>query len=63
MPRDLGVLAARSICKSFGDTVVLDRISLTVTPGSKVGVVGPNGIGKSTLLACSRGWTHPTRVR
>ena len=45
MPRDLGVLAARSICKSFGDTVVLDRISLTVTPGSKVGVVGPNGIG------------------
>jgi ATPase subunit of ABC transporter with duplicated ATPase domains len=50
MSRAHGVLAARSVSKSYADTVVLDRVSLVVSPGSRIGVVGPNGIGKSTLL-------------
>ncbi|MFO7591983.1 MAG: ABC-F family ATP-binding cassette domain-containing protein [Acidimicrobiia bacterium] len=59
MARSRGVLAARSISKSFGDTVVLDRVSLTVGPGVRIGVVGPNGIGKSTLLRVLAGLEEP----
>jgi ATPase subunit of ABC transporter with duplicated ATPase domains len=59
MSRAHGVLAARSISKSYGDTVVLDRVSLTVTPDSRIGVVGPNGIGKTTLLRLLAGLELP----
>lgn len=38
--------------KSFGDTTVLKDISLTVRKGEVVGVIGPSGGGKSTLLRC-----------
>jgi len=59
MSRALGALAARSVRKSFGDVVVLDGVSLRVTPGSRIGVVGPNGIGKSTLLRVLAGLEAP----
>jgi energy-coupling factor transporter ATP-binding protein EcfA2 len=59
MQRYRGTLVARNIAKSYGDTVVLDRLSLTVTPSSRVGVVGPNGIGKSTLLRLLAGLEEP----
>ena len=45
-----GSLAARGLTKSHGDRVVLDGVSLVVPSGARIGVVGPNGIGKSTLL-------------
>jgi ATPase subunit of ABC transporter with duplicated ATPase domains len=45
-----GSLAAHEITKSFGAAEVLRRVSLVVAPGDRVGVVGPNGIGKSTFL-------------
>jgi ATPase subunit of ABC transporter with duplicated ATPase domains len=59
MARSRGVLAARSISKSFGDTMVLNGVSLTVTPESRIGIVGPNGIGKSTLLLVLGGLEEP----
>jgi ATPase subunit of ABC transporter with duplicated ATPase domains len=59
MHRLRGTLAARNITKSYGDTVVLDGLTLSVTPSSRIGVVGPNGIGKSTLLRVLAGLEEP----
>jgi ATPase subunit of ABC transporter with duplicated ATPase domains len=44
------VLAARRVSVSRGSQVILDQVSVSVGPGTRVGIVGPNGIGKTTLL-------------
>ena len=59
MHRPRGTLAAHTIGKSYGETVVLDGLSLSITPSSRIGVVGPNGIGKSTLLRLLAGAEEP----
>ena len=54
-----GSIVARDISKSYAAAQVLDRVSLVVAPGDRVGIVGPNGIGKSTLLRILAGIEEP----
>ena len=48
-----------NVRKALGDKVVLDNITLSFYPGAKIGVVGPNGVGKSTLLKLMAGIEKP----
>lgn len=50
-----GELRIENLHKAYGDNVVLDSISLHVSPGEVVVVIGPSGCGKSTLLRCING--------
>ena len=54
-----GSLVARNVSKSYAAVQVLDRVSLVVSPGDRIGIVGPNGIGKSTLLRVLAGLETP----
>ena len=53
------VIEARDIAKSFGDTLILRRFSITIQRGDRVALVGPNGVGKTTLLRLLMGELDP----
>ena len=48
----MALLEVRDLHKSFGDTVVLDGVSMSVEKGDVIAVLGPSGGGKTTFLRC-----------
>ena len=55
----MSLLTARGICVSYGALAVLQDASLTIAAGDRIAVVGPNGVGKSTLLRVLAGLVQP----
>lgn len=54
------VIEAHKICHSYGDEPLIDKLSLKVMRGDRIGLVGNNGVGKSTLLKIMLGELKPT---
>ncbi|MCP4202468.1 MAG: ABC-F family ATP-binding cassette domain-containing protein [bacterium] len=54
-PSGREALKIEGVSKAFGDNQVLEDVSLTVERGDRLAVIGPNGIGKSTLLKIAMG--------
>ena len=54
------ILVLGHVRKSYDGKVVLDDVTLGFLPGAKIGVVGPNGMGKSTLLRMMAGLEQPS---
>ena len=54
------IFQMRAVRKAHGDKVILDEVTLAFLPGAKIGVVGPNGTGKLTLLKLMAGVEQPS---
>ena len=56
----MNTLVIQSLSKRFGNTLAVDGVSLTVSGGEFVGIIGRSGAGKSTLLRLINRLNEPT---
>jgi len=54
------VVALKDVGVSFGERSLFKGLSVEIEPGSRIGIIGPNGVGKSTLLKLVLGQLQPT---
>ena len=57
----MDTIVLEQITKTFGKTVAVDDLSLSVPPGSLYGFIGPNGSGKTTTLRMIMNILYPDR--
>src|SRR5262245_15562346 len=53
-------ILARDLCKDFGSLRAVERVSFEIGPGTIVGLIGPNGSGKTTILRMLSGFLAPS---
>src|SRR5205085_806554 len=55
---------AKGLSKAYGEKVLFKNVNLTIEAGEKVAIIGPNGVGKTTLLQCllSAKWAEKARL-
>ena len=56
----MSILETRGLCKSYGENNILSNVSLQVSKGEYIAIMGQSGCGKSTLLYCVSGMDEPT---
>jgi len=56
----MGLIECKEICKSFGEKIALDHVSLDIPKGQIFGLLGPNGAGKTTTIRIINRITIPT---
>ena len=56
----MGIIECKDVCKSFGEKVALENVSLEIPKGKIFGLLGPNGAGKTTLIRIINRITIPS---
>lgn len=56
------MITIQNLSKRYGNNTVLKDISIQLEAGKIYGLVGANGCGKTTLMRCICGFSHPQRV-
>lgn len=59
LPKEEPLIKLRNISKTFGKNKVLDNVDLDIYKGEAVGIIGPSGTGKSTILRIIAGLLEP----
>ena len=54
------ILKATRLCKSYGEVLALDHVDLAVNSGKIIGILGPNGSGKTTFIKIVNGLLTPS---
>ena len=57
------ILQVENVTKTFGGIIALSRVSFEVNEGEILGIIGPNGSGKTTVVNCITGFVKPSSGR
>jgi len=57
---DQPILEVKELTKAFGGILALNRVNFHLNEGEVLGIIGPNGSGKTTIVNCITGFIRPT---